>query len=110
MISAIEDEEERRTAKGIYDRYAFRMKNYAYSILKNEHDAEDAVQETMIRIIKNIRVFLSLPWKDTEKLVLVYLKNVAFTLYRENKNIAERKSSKEASNTSESDPNRSINL
>ena len=90
MISAIEDEEERRTAKGIYDRYAFRMKNYAYSILKNEHDAEDAVQETMIRIIKNIRVFLSLPWKDTEKLVLVYLKNVAFTLYRENKNIAER--------------------
>lgn len=43
MISAIEDEEERRTAKEIYDRYAFRMKNYAYSILRNEHDAEDAV-------------------------------------------------------------------
>lgn len=90
IISAIEDDEELRTAKAIYDRYASRMKNYANSILKNDHDAEDAVQETMIRIIRNIRVFLPLSWEDREKLVIVYLKNVAFTLYREKKNLAAR--------------------
>jgi len=90
IISEIENNEERRTSKGIYDRYAFRMKNYANSILKNDHDAEDAVQETMIRVIRNIRVFLSLSWEDTEKLVIVYLKNVALTLYREKKHLAER--------------------
>lgn len=90
ILSTIEDESDKKLAFEIYRQYASRMKNYAYSILKSEHDAEDAVQETMIKIIKHIKRFLPLSGVDIEKLVMVYLRNVALTIYRINKNIAER--------------------
>lgn len=85
ILPTVEDNDDRRIAVKIYKRYSFRMKNYAYSILRNEHDAEDAVQETMIKIIKNIKRFVTLSEYETEKLVMVYLRNVAITIYRKNK-------------------------
>lgn len=85
ILPTVEDNDDRRTALKIYKCYSSRMKNYAYSILRNEHDAEDAVQETMIKIIKNIKRFVTLSEYETEKLVMVYLRNVAITIYRKNK-------------------------
>jgi len=85
LISALNDENDRRIARDLYDLYSSRMKKYAYSILKNEHDAEDAVQDTMVRIIKNLPKFKTYSAEATEKLVVVYLKNVALSIYQENK-------------------------
>ena len=86
LISALNDENDRRIARDIYDLYSSRMKKYAYSILKNEHDAEDAVQDTMIRIIKNLPKFKACSSEVTEMLVVTYMKNVALSIYQKNKN------------------------
>ena len=90
LISALNDENDRQIAKDIYDSYSSRMKKYAYSILKNEHDAEDAVQDTMVRIIKNLPKFKIYQSDEIEKIVVVYLKNVALSIYQKNKYSRER--------------------
>lgn len=41
----------------IYDRYASRLYNFAYRFLRNREGAEDAVQETFMRMIKNSSQF-----------------------------------------------------
>ena len=42
----------------IYEKYADFMYSEAYGILHNKHDAEDAVSDTMVKIIKYIeRIF-----------------------------------------------------
>ncbi|PWM00022.1 MAG: hypothetical protein DBY04_00620 [Clostridiales bacterium] len=90
MILSTIDDSDRRFADEIHNRYSRRMRNYAYAILKNVHDTEDAVQETLIKIMKNIKRFLPLSEEGIEKLVMVYLRNTTLTIYRTNKNMAER--------------------
>jgi RNA polymerase sigma-70 factor (ECF subfamily) len=41
----------------IYDRYAPRLYNFAYRFLRNSEGAEDAVQETFMRLMKNAKQF-----------------------------------------------------
>ena len=41
----------------IYDRYASRLYNFAYRFLRNSEGAEDAVQETFMRLMKNAKQF-----------------------------------------------------
>jgi RNA polymerase sigma-70 factor (ECF subfamily) len=38
--------------RALYERYASRGKGYAYSILRNESDSEEAVQEAFCRLLK----------------------------------------------------------
>lgn len=85
ILPTVEDNDDRRIAVKIYKRYSSKMERYANSILKNKHDAEDAVQETIIKIMKNAKRFISLSEYETEKLAMVYLRNVAITIYRQNK-------------------------
>lgn len=85
ILPTVEDNDDRRIAVKIYKRYSSKMERYANSILKNKHDVEDAVQETIIKIMKNAKRFISLSEYETEKLAMVYLRNVAITIYRQNK-------------------------
>lgn len=39
----------------LYERYASRGMRYAYSLLKNENDSEEAVQETFCRLLNPLR-------------------------------------------------------
>jgi len=51
LLLAALDEEERSLAERLYYEYRSRMFAIAYSILQNPHDAEDAVENTAIKII-----------------------------------------------------------
>lgn len=96
ILSTIEDEDDYSAAspvKTIYDTYSIRMKSYAYSILKNDFDAEDAVQDTFIKIVKNAERFDMLSEEETERLAMVYLRNTAINIYRKNRSNDEKNSS-----------------
>lgn len=81
MLAAL-DEEERSLVERLYYEYRSRMFAIAYSILQNPHDAEDAVENTAIKIIKYIREFIDIPCNKTEALIVLYTKSSAIDIYR----------------------------
>lgn len=60
-IEAIEDDNEREYVGILYERYSEKVKCYAQYILKNPHDAEDAVGITFLKIIKYRDKFMDIP-------------------------------------------------
>ena len=77
FISAIEDDSERHFMESLYHNHMSRMYNTANKILNDKNDAEDAVQESLIRIYKNIDKFISLPENELCLLICIYTKNEA---------------------------------
>lgn len=53
-LSMVETDEERDLVTRLYYTYERMMYKIALGILKNPHDAEDAVSEAFIRLIKNL--------------------------------------------------------
>ncbi len=90
LFLTIENEEERRTAEEIWERYQKHIMRIAWSVLKNEADAEDAVMDTVIDIIQNISRFVDLNETETICLVTVYCKNAAFKISNKNKKTRDR--------------------
>ena len=57
IIMSIENSSDRAFVEDIYHLYSEKMYLIAYDILKNHHDAEDCVQETVVKIIDKIERF-----------------------------------------------------
>ena len=72
LIQSIENEEERQVVETIYKLYFKPMMAKAYGILKNHHDAEDAVQETFYRISCHVQSFMNPQAEDTVALISMY--------------------------------------
>ncbi len=68
----------------LYGLYEKKMYAVAYSILHNEWQAEDAVQDAFVRLFKNIRKIKNLEEEKTRAYVLRTIQNVAIDLYRKN--------------------------
>jgi RNA polymerase sigma-70 factor (ECF subfamily) len=49
---------------GLYDLTANRLVRFATTITRNQHDAEDAVQTTLVRVVANVKFLLAAeaPW------------------------------------------------
>lgn len=81
IILLIENEEERRTAEEIWERYQQHMLMIASKILKNPCDADDAVMDAIHCVVKSIHKFVGLDDMDIICLVTVYTKNASFKIY-----------------------------
>lgn len=68
----------------LYGLYEKKMYAVAYSILHNEWQAEDAVQDAFVRLFKNIRKIKNLEAEKTRAYVLRTIQNTAIDLYRKN--------------------------
>ena len=79
----------------IYEKYADFMYSEAYKILHNGHDAEDAVSDTMVKIIKYIEKFSENDGNEIRNKVVISIRsairNKAIDYYKSNK----KKSGKE---------------
>ncbi len=53
LLTYIEDEQDKQTFEALFNAYKKQMVIYALSILHNNSDAEDAVQNTFIKILSN---------------------------------------------------------
>jgi RNA polymerase sigma-70 factor (ECF subfamily) len=82
-LSMVETEEERDIVTRLYIAYEKMMYNIAFGILKNKQDAEDAVSETFIRIIRKYLDKVAEPESESSKaFVIVTVKSTATNLYR----------------------------
>ncbi len=76
--------DEKRPAARVWAWAKNAMYREALGILRNRSDAEDAVMDAMERIVKNEKKFSGLACNDSIALAVIYVRNTAINLYREN--------------------------
>ena len=77
-LSMVETEEEKDLVTELYNTYKQILFNVSMSILHNTADAEDAVQETFVRIISN----LSKNEKRSKAYIFVVTRNICYDILR----------------------------
>ena len=85
LLATIENDVDRALFAEIYEQYHERMEQAALRILKDPHDAEDAVQNAFLKIIRNFDKFLGIPRKKRLFWCVCIVKNEAITLFRKRK-------------------------
>lgn len=80
FILTIEDDNKRRIVENIFDLYYKHMMACALDILRNEHDAQDAVQDAFYKITATYERFANATSPQTEALVHIYVKNAAICM------------------------------
>jgi len=81
LIDKLETDEQKITANDICEKYTDQMISYAMKFFYNKQDAEDVVQDALVRVIKNIEKFIGKPEYEIKALLRMYTKNVAITRY-----------------------------
>ena len=84
-LSIIETAEDKTLFEMIYDTYKNQMYCIACGILKDENLAEDAVQEALLAIAKQITVLREMPEQKLRAYVYITAKNTAINLYKKEK-------------------------
>lgn len=82
FIMTIENEDDRRKATDLYERYGRTMLYIARGILKDHSLAEDAVSEAFVRIIDNLEKINAEDCYRTKGFVVVIVRNVALNMLR----------------------------
>lgn len=85
MISAalavLESEEQRNELSEFYEKNKNRFYAIAYEHLHNKEDAEDAIQETFLRIANKPDIFFSKSQKDRILYTVVIVRNISVDIY-----------------------------
>ena len=89
LLSAIETDEDRALFVDLFEKYHDRMEQAALRIVKNSHDAEDAVQNAYLQIIRHLDKVSEIPCKNRGFWCISIVKNEALTILRKNKRIEE---------------------
>lgn len=85
MIDEITQEDERELLRRLFFTYAPKMKLLAQSILKNEADAEDALHDTFLLVIRYRKKFVQADEIEIKRLLVIYSKSVCFNRLRREK-------------------------
>ena len=83
----IEDKDKRTKAEVLYFANRMLMYKIAYEILGNKQQAEDAVHESFVRIIKNLHKIDENNCPRTRNYLVIICRNVAIGMYNKTKNI-----------------------
>lgn len=76
---------ERCFAEELYGTYKNRVYTISFRILGRREDAEDAVCETFMRIMKDIKYFSAREREDVDRLIVKYSRWTAINLYNKRK-------------------------
>lgn len=82
LLSPLEGDEERGRLRGIYDRYHARMEDAAMRILPEQSDAEDAVQNAFVKIIRHFEKIDEIPCDKLPFWIISIVKNEALMILR----------------------------
>lgn len=80
-----EKKSDRALIEMLYDRYEQRIYQIAFSVLHDSYQAEDAVSETFIKLIKNVHHIWTMDEKKMEAYITKLARSTAVDQYRRNK-------------------------
>lgn len=81
-LALIETLEERDVFEKIYFKYRYLMLYVANKILQNHHDAEDAVHDAFLSVIKNLDKFTNIESPKTRSLIVLIVERKAIDILR----------------------------
>lgn len=81
-LSVLENDADRRMLAFIHDNYLGHMERTALSILGSQSDAEDAVQNAFLQIIRHFEKIYSIPCEDLPFWIVSIVRNEARTILR----------------------------
>lgn len=87
FLNVIKNEIVRNKLEEIYLEYNRDMFITAYSILHNHHEAEDVVQDAILRIANNLGKIPDIKCKKTRSYLVIIVRNLSFNVYNKRKNI-----------------------
>ncbi len=85
FLSLIQDEGDAALMEGLYLSHYRLMYYQALRVLRNPEDAQDAVSQAMIRLIKKISVLRELPCNKQEAYLVITVRNTAINLFNQRK-------------------------
>lgn len=84
LLAALESEEDKRRFTELYEGNHVRAEQTALRILKNPHDAEDAVQNAFLQVIHHFDKISEIPCKKLGFWIISIVKNEALMILRRN--------------------------
>ena len=87
FLSVLESNEDRRVFAEIYEKYHTKMEKTAIYILKNQEDAEDAMQNAFMRVIKHFDKAISIPCEELQFWLISIVKNEALMIIRKKRKV-----------------------
>ena len=84
MEAPVQEEKPKNKLELLYGFYENKMYGIAYSILNNVEQAEDAVQDAIIKLIPYLENINRIESFKTKRLVMYTIKNIAIDRYRRN--------------------------
>lgn len=81
-LALLETEEEKERFQWIYDHLRHKMYRVARSVLKSEHLAQEAVQESFFKIIRNFSKIFSISSEEIEPYIVTIVENTAKDMLR----------------------------
>ena len=82
FLAMLEKPEDESRFEKLYYQYREQMMRYAMKVLKNHHDAEDAVQEAFLALARNIRQWADLPEPSVKGYVYKVIHSTSVDMYR----------------------------
>jgi len=82
LIATISNEQDRTKMVQIYDEYYSRMMYEAKSILRDHALAEDAVSDSLEKIIHNLHKIENIPCYRTQSLIVIMVRNTALNILK----------------------------
>lgn len=84
-LAALENDNQRNRLSAFYEQYKNRFYGIAYSKLHNSEEAEDAVQETFLRVVDRPTKFFEMPDRERVRFVEGIVRHVSIDKYNKNK-------------------------
>ena len=81
-LAMVGTDEEKDTITRLYKTYKKFLFSISMSILNNYADAEDAVHETFVRIIKNLSKIKDVESTKTKSFVAIIVRNICYDMLR----------------------------
>jgi len=89
FLAMLETPEEKQQLTALYERYYKLMLNIAYDILHNGEDAEDAVQQTFLKLMPNLKKISDVTCHQTRNYLVIMVRRVCIDMYNEKKKIVQ---------------------
>lgn len=86
LLSTLESEDDKRKFVAVYEQYHEKMETIALHMLGSQHDAEDAVQNAFLQIIRHFEKIYEIPCEEFPFWIISIVKNEALIILRKNRN------------------------
>ena len=84
-FTLIDDENDKDKFEELYLKYRQRAYAIAYSILRNSHDAEDAVGQAFLSVANNFKKVSLFSRQEFEAYIVIIIRNTSINIFNQNK-------------------------